>query len=122
MPRKPGRPRLSDARRRTTAVMVRLSPDEREVITASAGAAGLSLATFLREGGLARPIRPSLSVIDLEAIGQLRRMGNNLNQLLIHTYTHRAPAGSTETLETLLALLEEIKQTILLREARERDP
>lgn len=88
--------------------MIRLSPAELARLKESATAAGLGLAAYLREVGLRHRVRPARSAIDLRLIGELHRLGNNLNQLLVLTYTHRAPDALAPTVESLLLLLETI--------------
>ncbi len=99
---------MPDPERRSLTSMVRLSPAELAELEESATAAGLAVATYLREVGLRHRVRPARCAVDLRLIGELNRLGNNLNQLLVLTYTHRAPAALAPSVEGLRLLLETI--------------
>ncbi len=99
-------------------VLIRLTASEHEAVIVSARAAGLSVASYLREAGLLRPLRPAPSVIDLRAVQAINRLGNNLNQLLVLTHTHRAPAELSPTIETLLRFLSALHQQVCAEASR----
>lgn len=107
-PRRPGRPRLPETDCRRLGVLVRVSAPELAQLRESATGAGLAIATYLRAVGLRHRVRPACSPVDLRLVGELNRLGNNLNQLLILTYTHRAPDALAPTVESLRLLLETI--------------
>ena len=77
----------SQKRERTKTIRVACTPNEHAAIVEKAEAAELSLAGYLRACGLKRvtPGTQRRVPIDREileiAIGELRRVGNNLNQL-----------------------------------------
>ena len=99
---------MPEPERRNLGCRVRLSPTELATLEESATAAGLAVSSYLRELGLRHRVRPARSAVDLRLIGELNRLGNNLNQLLVLTYTHRAPEALAPTLERLRLLLETI--------------
>ncbi|RTL62430.1 MAG: MobC family plasmid mobilization relaxosome protein [Pseudonocardiaceae bacterium] len=80
-------------RRRTEALRIRLSAEERDAVNAAAEAAGVGVCTFARvqvvnavgKTPTAAPRRrtePSEAARDLaKVVGQIARIGNNLNQL-----------------------------------------
>ncbi len=108
-PRRPGRPRLPETDRRKLGVLVRVSVTELKKLRESATEARLAVASYLRVVGLRHRVRSAQSPFDLRLIGELNRLGNNLNQLLILTYTHRAPSALAPTLESLRLLLESLR-------------
>lgn len=77
----------SQKRGRTKSVGVACTPEEHAEITAKAAAAGLSAGGFLRACGLGRVTpgtkcrAPADRAIIERAIAELRRVGNNINQL-----------------------------------------
>jgi mobilization protein NikA len=93
-------------------VFVRITDSEHEALITSARLAGLSVASYLREAGLNRPIKASPSLIDLQLVQELNRLGNNLNQLLVLAHTHRIPVELGGAIETLLVLVHAIHQKL----------
>ncbi len=89
-------------------MFVRVTESEHEALLKSARVVGLSVPSFVREAALRRRMKPLSSVIDLRAVQEMNRLGNNLNQLLVLTHSHRAPAELTGTVERILALLSAI--------------
>ena len=81
--RRGGRPRMPPAARRRVQVNVWLTEAEEAVLGERARATGLALSVYVRTAALA--IRTAhLSEIpraNLAVVGQLQRIGNNLNQL-----------------------------------------
>lgn len=77
----------SQERGRTKSIKTACTPEEYAEITAKAEAAGLSAGGFLRALGLGRVTagtkrRASIDYVLLgKAIAELRRVGNNINQL-----------------------------------------
>lgn len=77
----------SQKRGRTKSISAACTPEEHAEITAKAKAAGLSAGGFLRACGLGRVTpgtkrrAPADRVIFEQAIAELRRVGNNLNQI-----------------------------------------
>ena len=73
-----GRPALPKGQRRSHRLWLRLTEAEQATIRANAQAAGLPLAEYLRRAATGRVIRAR---VDGEVCSQLRRIGNNLNQV-----------------------------------------
>ena len=78
----------SETRRLTQLVHCRLLPDEKITVKTRASALGISVSQYVREtalGALHRPPRRRLPTVAekslAQVIGQLGRVGNNLNQL-----------------------------------------
>ncbi|MBI3657343.1 MAG: plasmid mobilization relaxosome protein MobC [Acidobacteria bacterium] len=77
----------SQTRRRAKTIAVHVDADEYATLTVKAQAAGLSAGGFLRAAGLGKQTPRSLPRAPVErellakAIGELNRVGNNLNQI-----------------------------------------
>jgi hypothetical protein len=69
--------------KKTTRVILRISPADKDQIRLRANAYGYSLTDFLLEGGLRGKIQPVLS-INLQQWHQLSGLVSNLNQLVRH--------------------------------------
>jgi len=84
----------SDARQKTTTTSFRMTPTERAAVATAADAAGMGPSTFarvsvLRAAGQKAPIRKRRDVIATviaPVLGELGRVGNNLNQLTRHAH------------------------------------
>lgn len=92
---------MSEQRKKTVALAVRLEPGEAEAIREKAKDAGVTVSEFLRAAALGRKTR---STIDAQVINELRRLGGL--QKMIHNDT--GGAYSKETADILKA----IKNTI----------
>jgi len=66
--------------KRTKRIEIRLSLDELEHARKLAGTRKMRLGTFMRQASLHR-IPPSIPEINREALDELRRIGNNINQI-----------------------------------------
>ena len=108
----------SQTRQRQCGIYVACTPDEKTAITAKARAAGLSAGGFLRACALGHetPRTMHRAPVDQEllglAIAELRRVGNNINQL-----AHRAnqglwfdPGGLQEALRDYAVTLQKIRE------------
>lgn len=114
----------SDARQKTTTTTFRMTPTERAAVATAADAAGMGPSTFarvsvLRAAGREAPIqkrRDAIAAVIAPALGQLGRIGNNLNQL-----TRHAHIGGRVDSESLIRLRDEAERLTLavlaLREA-----
>ena len=69
------------------AILIRLEKDEFERITALAQATVLSREEFIRQALRGTTIRASPPVEYVEILREMRRMGNNVHQLLIKART-----------------------------------
>ncbi len=92
---------MSEQRKKTVALAVRLEPGEAEAIREKAKDAGVTVSEFLRAAALGRKTR---SVVEEGMINELRRLGGL--QKMIHNDT-----GGTYSKETA-AILKEIKDAI----------
>lgn len=112
-------------RRRTEALRIRLSAEERDGVDAAAGAAGVGVCTFARVLVVSaigktptiaprRRAAPSEAARDLaKVVGALGRIGNNLNQLAraANSGFDLDPAIVTEAIAELRRLRETIVAT-----------
>lgn len=92
---------MSEQRKKTVALAVRLEPGEADAIREKAKDAGVTVSEFLRAAALGRKTR---STIDAQVINELRRLGGL--QKMIHNDT-----GGTYSKETA-DILKAIKNTI----------
>lgn len=92
---------------RTIILTTRLSPDEHAAILAAAAQAGLPPSAYLRHAALAAPIivRSFVSLAP-EDLGQLKRLGNLLNQIARAGWRGRF---TRQTEEMLAAVLLELR-------------
>jgi hypothetical protein len=71
-------------------LQIRMSPDERDLISKKAGACALSMGEYLRRCALHRPVSTRA---DLEVLGELRRQGGLIKHLALtdrqHAYEYR---------------------------------
>jgi hypothetical protein len=110
----------SQNRKRTQIVRTAFTPEEYAELIEKAAAAEMSAAGFLRASGLGRATprtkrRPPVDGEKLErAIAEMRRIGNNLNQLA-HASNMLLPPDAAQLRQSQQELLETLK---LLREAR----
>ena len=73
--------------RRTKEIKVRMTEEEFERVTALAQATVLSREAFIREALRGTTIRASPPAEYVEILREMRRMGNNVHQLLIKART-----------------------------------
>ena len=73
--------------RRTKEIKVRMTEEEFDRVTALAQATVLSREAFIREALRGTTIRASPPVEYVEILREMRRMGNNVHQLLIKART-----------------------------------
>lgn len=108
----------SQTRKRAKVLQVRLSPEEVAPIAAAAQVAGLSLSGYARQVLLGQPTprtqraAPSADVQALaRLLGQLGKVGSNLNQLakLVH---HGQPVELAQTLAEVRAAAEQVRQAL----------
>ena len=92
--RRVGRPSLPAAQKRTIEVKLRFSQEEAAIVDRAAVALSLRRAAYCRQAVMGVRIR---SQVDRSARRELRRIGNNLNQLAHH-------ANATGQLQELLQL------------------
>ena len=90
---------------RTIRTTVRLSPEEHQALKERATDCGRQISTYMRETALGATPRARPHRIEREAIHQLARVGNNLNQL--------ARAANTTGRVELSQRLDEVLQEVL---------
>lgn len=106
---KRGRPRKTNADRRSEHIRIRVRPDERAVIEQRAASTNLPLSEFVREQAISGRVLVrqfnTLSAVDRHA---LARLGSNLNQIA------RAcnATGDTTRARNIEAYLEELRRFI----------
>ncbi len=107
------RSRSGSQKRRQQRISLGLEPADLDAVDARAEAAGLSRAAYIRAAVLGHPgiravPRPHVEKALLgQAVGQLGRIGNNLNQL-----AHQANAGRVLGPEALEPALAEVRATV----------
>jgi len=104
-------PSDSSRRRRPRRVFfqnLRLTAGERTVLRNRAHAAGLTVSAFIRRAALGKRVRARPGHLRRDAIYQLSKIGNNVNQL-----AHAANMAGQVTAEELLAeTLEELRAAL----------
>ena len=96
---------------RTAWIKLRVTPSEKEAITAKANAQGQTVTDFIRQRALDYRLRQT--PLEKERVRQLARIGANLNQLVRWANVHK---GRTEAISVLAAL------AYLERELRDTPP
>ena len=66
---------------RTVRLPVHLRPDESDLVRERARACGLTVARYMREAALGAVPKARPRLAEMEAVRELLRIGNNLNQL-----------------------------------------
>jgi hypothetical protein len=94
--------------KRSRLASLRLTPGELTVLRRKAHAAGLALSAYLRQAGLQKMIRARRGQAERDAIYQLSKIGNNLNQLARAANT----AGQVVALEMLEAAIERLRDVL----------
>lgn len=124
LPENAKKPR-SETRQKTSVIGVRVSPEERHEIDKAAEEAGLTVGSFLRSIALkkARTMprkRPALDVLLLgQILGQLGKVGNNLNQIA-KRLNERKGVGQ-ERIILALKELSTLKEQLVKELRREND-
>lgn len=98
---------------RTHWLTVRMTEEEYRVVRAKADEEEITLSDLARLTLLRYKVRrPLVPRVNLAALDQLHRLGNNLNQLVKLLHQGRAPVGLRGVLDRLLALCEEIRSLL----------
>ncbi len=108
-----GRPRLDGQQRQSCQVMVRFTERDAATLRDLAKRAGLPLQKLIRRAALEAKIPPRPPEVHLDCVGQLRRIGNNLNQALLLTYRGGGPTDLRTAILELLLLCREIRMRLL---------
>lgn len=94
---------------RTALVKLRVTPAEKEAITAKAWAQGQTVTDFIRQRALDYRLRQT--PLEKEHIRQLARIGANLNQLARWVNINKGRAEVIDVLVALVSLERELKDT-----------
>ncbi|MDR2573568.1 MAG: plasmid mobilization relaxosome protein MobC [Desulfovibrio sp.] len=92
---------------RTALVKLRVTPAEKEAITAKADAQGQTVTDFIRQRALDYRLRQT--PLEKERVRQLARIGVNLNQLARWANVHKSRAEVIDVLVALVSLERELK-------------
>ena len=111
--RKAGRPPKSPELVRKLRLTVRLSDEELASVRTKAEIVNLPIATLLRLAALGTPLRPVVPAANLAAVGELNRIGNNVNQLAYLAHQGRIPSHLLPTIVELQALLGTTRAALL---------
>lgn len=111
--RSPGRPRLNPSSTRTLRLSFRVTEAEVKAIDSRATLAGLDRSTYVRRAALgARIVALRVPAIHLAAIGQLQRIGNNLNQSVKLVHEGRLSSEFGPALREVQRLLLELRRAL----------
>ena len=94
---------------RTAWLKLRVTPMEKEVITAKAQAQGQTLTDFIRQRSLDYRLRQT--PLEKERIRHLARIGANLNQIARWANVHKSRAETIDVLAALVSLEHELRDT-----------
>ena len=94
---------------RTAWIKLRVTPAEKEVITAKAKAQGQTVTDFIRQRALDYRLRQT--PLEKERVRQLARIGANLNQLARWVNIHKSRAKAIDVLTVLVSLERELRDT-----------
>jgi len=113
-----GRARLAAEHLRSVRLVFRATPAEARSVAARAARSGLERSEFLRAMALGRRLPPpGVPAINLRAILELARLGNNLNQAVKLVHQGRLSPRIEAILLELLAAIDATRAS--LRERRE---
>lgn len=108
-----GRPRHAPGTGRGVWLSFRVTQAELDAIEARAAAAGLDRSTYARRAALgARIVALRVPAIHLAAIGQLQRIGNNLNQAVKLVHEGRLSPEFAPALREVHRLLGELRRAL----------
>ena len=93
---------------RTVAVLVRLLPEERNILKANAGMHGMTISDYIRQTCLG--IRLRRTPEEKRRLRELARIGVNLNQLARWANTYKRAAEAVEVVTALASLERRINE------------
>ena len=94
---------------RTALVKLRVTPAEKDAITAKADSQGQTVTDFIRQRALDYRLRQT--PLEKDRVRQLARIGVNLNQLARWVNIHKNRAEVIDVLAALVSLERELKDT-----------
>ncbi|HVT59506.1 MAG TPA: plasmid mobilization relaxosome protein MobC [Thermoanaerobaculia bacterium] len=111
---RPGRPALPAEWRRDHPLMLRLTSSEHDVLRRRAALARLPTAVYVREAALRRRSPPRVvPLVNIRMVGQLGRLGNNLNQLTKLAHQGQTSPALLPCLSELLVELRRLRRLLI---------
>ncbi len=110
---KPGRPRKTADTLRSERIHVRVSPHELALLREEAGGRPLTVWVRALLFGAPRGRLPMIPAANIKIVGQLAKLGNNLNQLVRLAHTGRFPSRLEPLLRDLLQKLAGYQRELL---------
>ena len=92
---------------RSTAVVIRVHPEERDLLKLNAGIHGMSVSDYVRQTCLGLRLRRTPE--EKRRLRELARIGSNLNQLARWVNTHKESLEAVEVLAALTRLENQIE-------------
>ena len=105
---------------RTAWIKLRVTPTEKETITAKAKAQGQTVTDFIRQRALDYRLRQT--PLEKEHVRQLARVGVNLNQLARWANTYKSWAEAIQVLAVLLSIERSLKRCAGAGEGERQEP
>jgi len=96
---------------RSAAVMVRVHPEERDLLRFNAGLHGMSMSDYIRQTCLG--IRLRRTPEEKRRLRELARIGANINQLARWANTHKRAAEAVEVLAALAGIERRISEFVM---------
>jgi len=101
-------------------IKLRVTPAEKEAITAKAQAQGQTVTDFIRQRALDYRLRQT--PLEKEHVRQLARVGANLNQLARWANTYKSQAEAIQVLAVLLSIERSFKPCAGAGEGERQEP
>lgn len=92
---------------RSTAVVIRVHPEERDLLKLNAGVHGLSVSDYVRQTCLGLRLRRTPE--EKRRLRELARIGSNLNQIARWANTHKDSLEAVEVIAALTSLETQIE-------------
>ena len=93
---------------RSTAVVIRVHPEERDLLKLNAGLHGLSVSDYVRQTCLGLRLRRTPE--EKRRLRELARIGSNLNQIARWANTYKKRAEAVEVITRLILLERELHE------------
>jgi hypothetical protein len=117
-----GRPPRPASARHSVPLTTWVKPGELARILHRVAEANLSVSAYLRTAALRVTINPpSVPRVNLRLLGDLGRVGNNLNQLVHAIHAGRAAPGLLTVLNELLVMLQTVRRELIGLQSPPRD-